>query len=221
MADLIAALHPTLRPLFRFIEDEADRIAFQHGKRARFTTGLRTKAQQDALYAKGRTAPGAIVTHVKGGYSFHNYGCAADLGVFTEDFAKYLGSDPLYDTIGQTIVKLNIPGVIWGGDFPKYFGGTFRDRPHFQFGPPAVRSAMVKYVDRPYDLPLTAPALPSDPVTAAVKPSKEFQDAWAVMLREKIYTEHTKPSDVLTADRLAVVLTRFYDAVSRHFEPKR
>ncbi len=40
--------------------------------------GLRDFETQDALYAQGRTAPGGIVTNAKGGYSWHNYGLAAD-----------------------------------------------------------------------------------------------------------------------------------------------
>lgn len=43
------------------------------------TQGLRTWADQDALYAEGRTAPGKIVTHALGGFSWHNFGLAIDL----------------------------------------------------------------------------------------------------------------------------------------------
>jgi peptidoglycan L-alanyl-D-glutamate endopeptidase CwlK len=43
------------------------------------TQGLRTWAEQDALYAQGRTTPGEIVTHAPGGYSWHNFGLAVDL----------------------------------------------------------------------------------------------------------------------------------------------
>lgn len=39
---------------------------------------LRTKEEQDDLYAIGRTKPGRIVTCARGGESFHNYGCAFD-----------------------------------------------------------------------------------------------------------------------------------------------
>lgn len=38
----------------------------------------RTFAEQDKLYAQGRTAPGAIVTNARGGYSMHNFQCAID-----------------------------------------------------------------------------------------------------------------------------------------------
>jgi hypothetical protein len=43
------------------------------------TQGLRSCEEQDALYAKGRTAPGAIVTKAQGGHSQHNFGLAVDV----------------------------------------------------------------------------------------------------------------------------------------------
>jgi peptidoglycan L-alanyl-D-glutamate endopeptidase CwlK len=43
------------------------------------TQGLRTWAEQNALYAKGRTAPGSIVTKAPGGHSQHNFGLAVDV----------------------------------------------------------------------------------------------------------------------------------------------
>ena len=45
--------------------------------------GLRTWGEQNALYAQGRTAPGAIVTNAQGGFSAHNFGYAVD--IFPED----------------------------------------------------------------------------------------------------------------------------------------
>jgi hypothetical protein len=41
--------------------------------------GLRSIPQQNALYAQGRSVPGAIVTDAIGGSSPHNYGMAVDL----------------------------------------------------------------------------------------------------------------------------------------------
>jgi hypothetical protein len=42
------------------------------------TGGIRTIDEQTALYERGRTKPGEIVTNARGGYSAHNYGCATD-----------------------------------------------------------------------------------------------------------------------------------------------
>lgn len=41
--------------------------------------GIRTVEEQDELYAKGRTKPGERVTNARGGYSWHNFGLAADM----------------------------------------------------------------------------------------------------------------------------------------------
>ncbi len=40
--------------------------------------GLRSFAEQDALYAQGRAAKGKLVTNARGGESPHCYGCAND-----------------------------------------------------------------------------------------------------------------------------------------------
>jgi hypothetical protein len=45
--------------------------------------GVRTFAEQDALYAQGRTRKGLRVTNAKGGQSYHNYGLAADCALLT------------------------------------------------------------------------------------------------------------------------------------------
>lgn len=75
--DRIQLLHPKLRAEAAKIYADicADMPA---GVVCRFTHTLRTNAEQDALYALGRTKPGKIVTNAKGGSSYHNYGLAVD-----------------------------------------------------------------------------------------------------------------------------------------------
>ena len=41
--------------------------------------GRRTIAEQNALYAKGRTVGGSVVTNARGGSSPHNFGLAVDM----------------------------------------------------------------------------------------------------------------------------------------------
>ena len=55
------------------VDDPADLAA--QGVYVRVVQGLRTWTEQDALYAQGRTAPGKVVTNVRGGYSWHCFGC--------------------------------------------------------------------------------------------------------------------------------------------------
>lgn len=76
---LIKALDPTVRGLFyEFIM----RIAMANIY-IRITSGMRTKEEQDAEYAKGRTAPGKIVTWVNDHDSYHTWGLAIDIAPLT------------------------------------------------------------------------------------------------------------------------------------------
>lgn len=86
------------------------------------TQTLRTKAEQDKLYAQGRTAPGKIVTNAKGGDSFHNYGVAFDVCFFVNKRASYTGD---WEKIGKIAESI---GLEWGGRWSK-----FVDKPHFSY----------------------------------------------------------------------------------------
>jgi len=87
----------------------------------RITQGLRTFAEQDALYAKGRTVPGKIVTNAKGGQSYHNYGLAFDV-------VEIKNGQAIWNTNWSAISKIGIRnGFEWGGDFK-----SISDKPHFQ-----------------------------------------------------------------------------------------
>lgn len=117
----IATLLPEVRPLARALVQKAA----DNGIRIRIISGLRTFAEQDALYAQGRTLPGRIVTNAKGGFSNHNFGIAFDIGVF--EGGKYLGESPKYKAVGVLGAEL---GLEWGGNWK-----TFADTPHYQLRP--------------------------------------------------------------------------------------
>ncbi|MGZ8844946.1 MAG: peptidoglycan-binding protein [Pyrinomonadaceae bacterium] len=93
------------------------------GLKVEVVQGLRTFAEQDALFAQGRTKPGKKVTKAKGGQSNHNYGLAVDL-------CPFVGGEPQwedekgFDRIGAAGKK---QGLKWGGDWP-----NFPDRPHLE-----------------------------------------------------------------------------------------
>ena len=83
----------------------------------------RSKTEQDALYAQGRTKPGNIVTRCKYPNSPHNWGVAFD--IYRKDGkGAYADSDGWFAKCGQIGKKL---GLCWGGDFK-----TFVDKPHFE-----------------------------------------------------------------------------------------
>ncbi len=71
----LSFVHPVLAARIHIVAEQM----VAKGIEIRVVQGLRTKEQQDALYAQGRTAPGSIVTEVRGGYSMHNYGLAVDV----------------------------------------------------------------------------------------------------------------------------------------------
>ncbi len=88
------------------------------------TQTLRTIAEQDALFAQGRTKPGSIVTKAKGGFSLHNYGVAFDFVPVVNGKADY-SNIATFARVGEIGQRL---GLEWGGMWK-----TFPDRPHFQF----------------------------------------------------------------------------------------
>jgi peptidoglycan L-alanyl-D-glutamate endopeptidase CwlK len=91
-------------------------------------SGTRSYAEQDRLYAQGRTEPGSIVTNAKGGQSNHNFGVAWDIGLF-DGSGGYLRGATLselraYEDIATIVDRTNLE---WGGDWT-----SIVDRPHYQ-----------------------------------------------------------------------------------------
>jgi len=84
--DRIETLHPVLRTEAKEIYQEIC-ARLTGNVICRFSHTLRTHAEQNELYAQGRTKPGKIVTYARGGQSYHNYGLAIDI-VFLVDRDK-------------------------------------------------------------------------------------------------------------------------------------
>ncbi len=86
---------------------------------------LRTKEEQDALFAKGRTAPGSIVTNARGSTysSMHQWGVAFDF-YRNDGFGAYNNGDGFFEKVGKIGKSI---GLEWGGDWT-----SPRDLPHFQ-----------------------------------------------------------------------------------------
>ncbi|HTG33668.1 MAG TPA: M15 family metallopeptidase [Thermoanaerobaculia bacterium] len=117
----IATLLPEVQPMARAL---IQRAAF-NGIRIKVISGLRTFAEQDELYAHGRTTSGPKVTNARGGYSNHNFGIAFDIGVF--EGQKYLADSVKYKAVGVLGTDL---GLDWGGNWT-----SIVDQPHFQLRP--------------------------------------------------------------------------------------
>lgn len=119
----IQRMHPKVRPYARqFINS-----AYKQGIKLRVTSTLRTYAEQNALYAQGRTDKSKPkVTQAKAGESNHNFGVAMDVVPIVDGKADWNSKD--WKKIGD-IGKA--AGFAWGGDWK-----SFKDMPHFemQFG---------------------------------------------------------------------------------------
>lgn len=136
--DRIKLLHPSLRNEVEHIYKSQIVPALAGRAICRFAYTLRTVAEQDALYALGRTklfdAKGkrqGIVTKAKGGQSMHNYGLALDIVLIVDNKTASWETNIDFDKDGRAdwmevvnILKSN--GWEWGGDW------KFKDAPHFQ-----------------------------------------------------------------------------------------
>ncbi|MBU3847780.1 MAG: LysM peptidoglycan-binding domain-containing protein [Candidatus Acinetobacter avistercoris] len=123
----IAKLHPQVRDKIRkFIND----VYTKHQVQLVIVQDYRTYVQQDALYAKGRTASGSVVTNARGGQSNHNFALAVDVFPLWEDGKLHM--DVKSDQKNIKILKKIAPigkgiGLEWGGDWKSII-----DNPHFQ-----------------------------------------------------------------------------------------
>jgi peptidoglycan L-alanyl-D-glutamate endopeptidase CwlK len=118
----IATLHPRMQQLARSFLSGAIPICKAYGFDVRIISGTRTYAEQNALYAQGRTAKGKVVTNARAGFSRHNFGIAFDIGIFKDK--RYYGDHSLYTECGLVGESL---GLEWGGRWKKLV-----DRPHFE-----------------------------------------------------------------------------------------
>jgi peptidoglycan LD-endopeptidase CwlK len=135
--DRVAKLHPKIRDEVKTLIDKAE-AGFPPNIAIRIVQGLRTFAEQEALYQQGRTKPGKKVTNAKPGSSFHQYGLAVDFCLLYDkdgngsfetvswDVAKDFDKNGLPDW--KEVVKVfEEAGYVWGGRW-----ATIVDAPHIQ-----------------------------------------------------------------------------------------
>src|SRR6188768_676027 len=133
----VALLHPAVRAEVKKLIEQAE-SGFPPSMAIRIVQGLRTIAEQDALYAQGRTKPGPIVTKAKGGSSYHNYGLAIDFAILTdkdgngtfEDLSWDIKRDNDKDGVADWLEVVKIfeaAGWTWGGKW-----ASLKDYPHLQ-----------------------------------------------------------------------------------------
>jgi peptidoglycan LD-endopeptidase CwlK len=132
----VALLHPAIRDEVKALIEKAE--AHLPNTAIRIVQGLRTFAEQDALYAQGRTKPGNRVTNAKGGQSYHNYGLAIDFALLYDkdnngsyetlswDLLKDMDKDGEKDWM-EVVDVFEAAGYTWGGRFH-----SIPDNPHLE-----------------------------------------------------------------------------------------
>lgn len=138
--DRINKLHPKVREEVRQLIEKAN-AALTGSAQVRIVQGLRTFAEQDGLYALGRTKvnpdgktakrpKGYVVTNARGGQSIHNYGLAIDFALLVNgkeiswDMKKDFDMDTVADWM-EVVKIFEANGWEWGGRWQK------PDNPHF------------------------------------------------------------------------------------------
>lgn len=117
----IKLCHPKLQQLASRLIDDCNAVGLKIG----IAECYRTIEEQNALYAKGRTVKGNIVTNVKGtDYgSMHQWFIAFDF-YRNDGKGAYNDSDNFFSRVGKIGQNL---GLEWGGSWK-----TPVDKPHFQ-----------------------------------------------------------------------------------------
>lgn len=117
-------LHPLVSSRAQRLIDLCD----EAGIELLVTSTYRDREAQDALYARGRTAPGPRVTNAAGGQSYHNYRVAFDV------VPLRLGK-PVWGTKGEDLLLWQhigrlgeLVGLEWAGRWSR-----FKEFPHFQY----------------------------------------------------------------------------------------
>jgi peptidoglycan L-alanyl-D-glutamate endopeptidase CwlK len=114
----LSEVHPELANRVRQLADSLLTQAIT----IRVTQGLRTWAQQLALYNQGRTAPGKIVTNAKPGYSAHNFGYAVDIVPMDGTLPDWNAGDANWKAVLDAALNFGLAeGAQWR---------TFPDVPH-------------------------------------------------------------------------------------------
>lgn len=117
----ISMCHPELQEKAKKLVEECKK----QGLIVKIGECFRSVAEQNELYAQGRTKPGNVVTNAKGSSfsSMHQWGVAFDV-IRNDGKGAYNDSDRWFSKVGKVGKKL---GLEWGGDWTSPV-----DKPHFQ-----------------------------------------------------------------------------------------
>lgn len=202
-------LHPEMRELCEAFIAECHRQGLKVG----ISATLRGKAEQDGLYAQGRTMPGSIVTNCRYPYSGHNWGVAFDI-YRNDGKGAYNDSGGWFKKCGQIGKKM---GLFWGGDFR-----SFVDKPHFEL-PKYMPNNSTKGLIAKYGTPEKFMATWEDEEMTQeqfdkmmdeylAKRAKMPVSAWAAKelaeAKSKGIMDGTRPRDFVTREEAAAMVVR-------------
>ena len=181
----VSQLHPELQKKVVKLRKEC----LKAGIKIKIGECFRTVAEQNALYAKGRTAPGYIVTNAKGNSysSMHQWGVAFDFfldmdvdkdGKTSDD--AFNNATKLFNKVGAIGKKL---GLEWGGDWK-----SIKDLPHFQLPDWGSTASQLK---KKYGTP------------------DKFKATWGA--NEEVKNVKAKPNNTVTASKNRTEPARYRD----------
>lgn len=133
-------LHPDLQPIYLQFEQAAEKAGIEYI----LTCTYRSNADQDALYAMGRTTKsyigpwnddhplGSVVTRAKGGQSAHNHMEDGVPAALAFDIVPSMHGKPIWDQSHPSWQQLGKIGTDLGLDWYGAPDAPFREFPHFQ-----------------------------------------------------------------------------------------
>lgn len=180
MGKNINELHPVLQKKTKLLKEKCG----EKGISILFSECLRTKSEQDALYAQGRTKPGNKVTNARGSTysSQHQWGIAVDFyidmdidGDGNKSDDAFNNSTRLFDEVGAIAKSI---GLGWGGDWKIPI-----DKPHLYLPDWGSTTARLK---REYKTPENFMRTWKDgkttvSATAAINGKKEYERTQFIM----------------------------------------
>jgi peptidoglycan L-alanyl-D-glutamate endopeptidase CwlK len=121
-------LHPKLRP----VAEQFQARCKAAGLDILITCTYRSVAEQNELYAQGRTKPGQIVTRARGGQSAHNFELDGKPAAKAFDIVPLVLGKPVWDNQHPAWQKAGEIGLALGLNWYGAPSAPFREFPHFQ-----------------------------------------------------------------------------------------
>lgn len=175
----IEYLHPELQEICEIFVADCRKA----GLNVKITDTLRTKEEQDALYAQGRTKAGQIVTNAIYPTSAHNWGVAFDV-CRNEKGREYDDTDGFFAKCGEIGKSL---GLTWGGSWK-----SFVDKPHFELAK-FMPNSSTKWLRITYDDPINFMKTWEDNTMTAERLAELLPEAFAI-LAQKPASDWAKPA---------------------------